>query len=109
MYLVTPSYKSKLRHTNFNAIIGPGVVTHLCMIHEVSQEAENKNDEELTTLDEQMKKLSWLEDFSVLDIASARNLDDNIGPVKQWYRDGIRPGRETLSGHSAETKALVAR
>ena len=60
-------------------------------------------------LEKSMTHLSWLQDFSSADIASAQKIDPNIGPIYRWIESDTTPTPDQLSLASAETKALSYR
>ena len=73
-------------------------------------EVRNSNDAKtVQSIEQKLKELPWLQDFSVLDIATAQRQDSNLLPVIQWLEKDQRPDRVLLAPHSEETKTLASR
>ena len=74
--------------------------------------APPKNSNEVNSiksLEDRIKELPWLQDFSVLDISSAQRQDHHILPVIKWIENKTKPDTMMLAPHSEETKALASR
>ena len=82
------------------------------VLDEIVNTAAIKNSNDANTiksLDDKMKELPWLSDFSALDIATAQRQDKDILPVLIWLDHGTKPDTAMLSTHSETTKALASR
>ena len=83
-------------------------IDHDNLIH--TAVAKNSNDDNtIRTLEDKIKELPWLKDFSLLDVATAQRQDKNLLPVIRWLEEGNKPDTVMLAPHSEETKALASR
>ena len=78
--------------------------------HIMCADVRNTNDANtVNSIDDKLKNLQWLNDFSQLDIAAAQEKDKNLSKVIMWKKNGIKPTTEQLAPCSEEVKALVSR
>merc|ERR1711893_182367 len=73
-------------------------------------DVRNTNDANtVNSIDDELKNLPWLSDFSQLDIAAAQEKDKDLSKIIMWKKSGNKPTTDQLAPCSEEVKALVSR